>query len=226
MKYRILIIEDDAVLADGMSSVLRNGGHSVHCLMDGIHAHDALAAEHYDLAILDLGLPRMHGLEVLRLLRAKHDTTPVMIVTASDAIAENVSGFKSVADDYLTKPFDLAEFEARVLSLARRQKVNRMENLEFGALTLNTTNRKATINAESFDLSPREYSILEALMASGGKVLSRADLNTQVSLGGELLTDNLFQVNISRLRKKIEGAGVNIRTIRGFGYLLQATTRR
>ena len=120
MPSRILIVEDDAVLADGMSRALRNSGYSAHCLTDGVHAYDTLEAEPYDLAILDLGLPRLDGLELLRRLRGRGNHIPVLIVTARDAVSERVKGLKAGADDYLGKPFDLAEFEARVHALVRR----------------------------------------------------------------------------------------------------------
>ena len=222
MPSRILIVEDDAVLADGMSSVLRKSGYSVHCLTDGVHAHDTLGAESYDLAILDLGLPRMDGLELLRRLRARNNNIPVLIVTARDAVSERVKGLKAGADDYLSKPFDLAEFEARVHALVRcNNQGTKPKALQFDSLVLEQAGRTAKLNGETIVLTPREYSILEALMADEGKAVSREHLSELVALGEEDLTNNLFQVNISRLRKKLEGTGVSIRQIRGFGYMLQ-----
>lgn len=221
MVHRILIVEDDAVLADGMSRVLRDSGYSVLCLSDGVHAHDALLAEPFDLVILDLGLPRMDGLALLRRLRAKDHAIAVLIVTAHNAVSERVNGLKAGADDYLTKPFDLTEFEERVHALIRRSQKNITTRLKFGTLAMDTTSRRTTVNNEPVDLGPREYSILEALMANADRVVSRADLNQLVALGEEELSDNIFQVNISRLRKKIDGSGVTIRTVRGFGYMLQ-----
>ena len=221
MSFRVLIIEDDAVLADGMSGVLRASGYSVHCITDGVHAYEALKTESYNLAILDLGLPRMDGLELLRRLRAQGKYTPVLVVSARDAVSERVTGLKSGADDYLTKPFDLAEFEARVLALARRNPEQQRKNFVSGGLVLDIAGRSVTFNGESIALTPREYSILEAMMASTGKPVSREQLQNLVALADEDLSDNVFQVNISRLRKKLEVTGMSIRQIRGFGYLLQ-----
>ncbi len=222
MPSRILIVEDDAVLADGMSRALRNSGYSAHCLTDGVHAYDTLEAEPYDLAILDLGLPRLDGLELLRRLRARDNHIPVLIVTARDAVSERVKGLKAGADDYLGKPFDLAEFEARVHALVRRNNPEtKPKALQFDSLVLDQAGRTAKLNGQTIVLTPREYSILEALMADEGKAVSREHLGELVALGEEDLTNNLFQVNISRLRKKLEGTGVSIRQIRGFGYMLQ-----
>lgn len=222
MPSRILIVEDDAVLADGMSRALRNSGYSAHCLTDGVHAYDTLEAEPYDLAILDLGLPRLDGLELLRRLRGRGNHIPVLIVTARDAVSERVKGLKAGADDYLGKPFDLAEFEARVHALVRRNNQEaKPKALQFDSLVLEPAGRTAKLNGETIVLTPREYSILEALMADEGKAVSREHLGELVALGEEDLTNNLFQVHISRLRKKLEGTGVSIRQIRGFGYMLQ-----
>ena len=223
MSPRILIVEDDAVLADGMSSVLRASGHSVHCLTDGVHANDALAAETYDLAILDLSLPRMDGLGVLRRLRAQQDKIPVLIVTARHAVADRVNGLTAGADDYLTKPFDLAEFEARVDVLIRRIRDEAPRTLQFGALVLDIAGRVLRRDGEPVDLTVREFSVLEALMLHAGEVVSREQLNRMVAVGDEDLADNVFQVHISRIRKKLGPADVNIRTVRGFGYQLQAS---
>ena len=143
------------------------------------------------------------------------------MVSARDAVSERVTGLKSGADDYLIKPFDLAEFEARVLALARRNPEQQRKNFASGGLVLDIAGRSFTFNGEPIALTPREYSILEALMASTGKPVSREQLQNLVALGDEDLSDNVFQVNISRLRKKLEGTGMSIRQIRGFGYLLQ-----
>ncbi|MEI6721358.1 MAG: response regulator transcription factor [Betaproteobacteria bacterium] len=217
---RVLLVEDDPLLADGMSAALRATGYSVHCLADGIHALEALAGEHYDLAILDLGLPRMDGIEILERVRALDNDIPVLIVTARDAVANRVGGLRAGADDYLTKPFELVEFEARVDSLARR--VRRIApGGDAGRIALDPALRALRVDSTLVDLTVREYEILEVMLANAGKVLSREQLGARLAVGEEALTDNLFQVHISRLRKKLGHGAVRISTVRGFGYVLQ-----
>lgn len=224
IRHRLLVIEDDAVLADGISGILRGNGYSVHCLSDGIHAHDALLAERYDLVILDLGLPRMDGLELLQRLRARQDRIPVLIISARNAVEERVKGLQAGADGYLVKPFDLTEFEAHVESLLRRHTAEKTLGSAAGGPSAGSSVPVVMANGKPIDFTPREHDILGALFASGGKVVSKASLNKLVAAEGEDLSDNVFQVSITRLRKKLEGSDLSIRTIRGFGYLLQ--TRR
>ena len=224
IRFRLLVIEDDAVLADGISAILRGKGYSVHCLSDGIHAHDVLIAEHYDLVILDLGLPRMDGLELLKRLRARQDRIPVLIISARNAVEERVKGLQAGADGYLIKPFDLTEFEAHVESLLRRHTAEKTLGSAAGGPSTGSSVPVVMANGKRIDFTPREHDILGVLFASGGKVVSKASLNKLVAAEGEDLSDNVFQVSITRLRKKLEGSDLSIRTIRGFGYLLQ--TRR
>ena len=219
--FRLLVIEDDAVLADGISAVLRGHGYSVHCLSDGVHAHDALIAERYDLVILDLGLPRMDGLDLLKRLRAREDHIPVLIISARNAVEERVKGLQAGADGYLVKPFDLTEFEAHVESLLRRQVAQKTAGPAPGQAFSGSSLPVVMANGKPIDFTPREHDILGVLYASGGKVVSKASLNKLVAAEGEDLSDNVFQVCITRLRKKLEGSDLSIRTIRGFGYLLQ-----
>lgn len=221
MVTRVLIVEDDAVLADGMSHILRSSGHSVHCLADGIHAHDALISERYDLAILDLGIPRMDGIELIKRIRARARQIPILIVTARNAVLAKVDGLKAGADDYLTKPFDLAEFEARVEALTRRSGSASSQIKSLDTLEIDVIGRLANINGKPLELTSREFSMLEILMEHSGKAVTRDQLNTHMALGDSGLADNFFQVLVSRLRKKLEGSGVRISTVRGFGYLLQ-----
>ncbi len=193
-----------------MSRALRVSDHSVHCVSDGMHAHDALTEETYDLVILDLGLPRMDGLDLLRRLRSQGNPVPVLIVTARHAVPERVEGLGAGADDYLTKPFDLAEFEARVSALLRRRRS--WNSLQPG---------RDDGDQESIGLTHREQSILDVLLARQGQVVTRDDLAKQVALGEEAFTENACQVHISRLRKKLLASGLSIRTVRGFGYMLR-----
>jgi DNA-binding response OmpR family regulator len=217
---RVLLVEDDAVLADGMSATLRARGYSVHCVADGIHALDALAAERYDVAILDLGLPRMDGLEILQHLRSRDNAIPVLVVTGRHSLADRVGGLRAGADDYLTKPFEFAEFEARVDSLARRVRQDNAAAAKTVGVALDPGRRALLIDGTPVELTLREYEIVEVMLANAGKVLSRGQLGARLAVGEEELTDNLFQVHISRLRKKLGQGVVRINTVRGMGYVL------
>ena len=226
IKPRILVVEDDSVIADGMCAVLRSAGYSVHCSGDGAHAYAQLVTEPYDLLVLDLGLPRMDGLELLRRIRGQEMNLPVIVVSARIEIDERVRGLEAGANDYLIKPFDLKEFLARSSALLRVISRTRSDALRIGALELNPVLRKVSVDGVPVDLTPREYGILEVLMTHPDSVVSRDAMARILSLGHEELTDNLLAVNVSRVRKKIAAAGDCIRTVRGFGYLLQTNASR
>ena len=221
MGLRILIVEDDAVLADGMSSALRKYGYVVDCLADGAHADQALTTEDYDLAILDIGLPRMDGFEVLQRLRARKLKMPVLVLTARDELADRVKGLNLGADDYVIKPFELVELEARIRALIRRSMGEASPALEIGGLTLDMAARRVLLDEKTLDLTAREFGVLEILMSRAGRVVSKEQLNERLAGGAEDLAENAIEVYVSRLRKKINGARVTIRTVRGFGYLLE-----
>jgi DNA-binding response OmpR family regulator len=223
---RVLLVEDDAVLADGMSAALRARGYSVHCVADGIHALDALAAERYDIAILDLGLPRMDGIEILERMRARDNAIPVLVVTGRHSLADRVGGLRAGADDYLTKPFEFSEFEARVDSLARRVRRGTAAGENTVGVALDPGRRALLIEGTPVELTLREYEIVEVMLANAGKVLSREQLGARLAVGEEELNDNLFQVHISRLRKKLGQGVVRINTVRGLGYVLQVGSDR
>lgn len=217
---RVLLVEDDAILADGMSATLRAQGYSVHCVADGIHALDALAAERYDLAVLDLGLPRMDGMEILQRLRATDTGIPVLVVTGRHSLADRVGGLRAGADDYLTKPFEFAEFEARVGVLAKRVRPGAYRG-GTASVALDPERRALLLDGARIELTLREFDIVEILLKNAGAVMSREQLASQLAVGKEELTDNLFQVHISRLRKKLGRGAVRISTVRGSGYVLQ-----
>lgn len=223
---RVLLVEDDAVLADGMSAALRARGYSVHCVADGIHALDALAAERYDIAILDLGLPRMDGIEILERMRSRDNAIPVLVVTGRHSLADRVGGLRAGADDYLTKPFEFSEFEARVDSLARRVRRGTAAGENTVGVALDPGRRALLIEGTPVELTLREYEIVEVMLANAGKVLSREQLGARLAVGEEELNDNLFQVHISRLRKKLGQGVVRINTVRGLGYVLQVGSDR
>jgi two-component system OmpR family response regulator len=218
---RILIVEDDPVLADGLTRSLRAADYAVDCTGDGATADLVLAAQAYDLVILDLGLPRLDGFEVLQRLRQRGSRVPVLVLTARDALEDRVKGLDLGADDYLTKPFDLPEFEARVRALIRRGQSGGASLLTHGALTLDTAGRRAMMNGEPLELSARELGVLEVLMLRSGRVVNKEQLAERLYGWNEEVGANAIEVCVHRLRKKLEPAGVTIRTIRGLGYLLE-----
>ena len=220
-EMRILIVEDDPVLADGLTRSLRASDYAVDCLNDGAEADHVLAGQKYDVVILDLGLPKLDGYELLRRLRHRGSKTPVLILTARDTLDDRVKGLDLGGDDYLSKPFDLPELEARVRALIRRGQSGGGSLLTHGALTLDTVGRRATLNGEALDLSARELGVLEVLLMRSGRVVNKDQLAEQLYGWDEEVGPNAIEVYVHRLRRKLEPAGVTIRTIRGLGYLLE-----
>jgi len=218
---RILIAEDDPVLADGLMKSLRSNDFAVDAAHDGVEADSILAVQNYDLVILDLGLPRIDGFEVLRRLRHRGGTAPVLILTARDAVADRVKGLDLGADDYLTKPFELPELEARVRALIRRGQAGGSSQLTHGPLALDMAGHRATLDGVPIELSARELGVLEVLMLRSGRVVNKEQLAEQLYGQDEEVGANAIEVYVHRLRKKLEPAGVVIRTIRGLGYLLE-----
>lgn len=218
---RILIAEDDPVLADGLTRSLRQGDYAVDCVSDGLAADNALTLQFYDLAILDLGLPRLDGFEVLRRLRRRSSTIPVLILTARDALTDRVRGLDLGADDYLTKPFELPELEARVRALIRRGQAGGSSTITHGKLTLDTAGRRVTVEDQPLELSARELGVLEVLMMRSGRVVSKEQLAEKLYSWEDDVGANAIEVCVHRLRRKIEPAGIVIRTVRGLGYLLE-----
>jgi len=218
---RILIAEDDAVLADGLSRSLRAGGYAVDVVASGDTADSALAAQTFDLLILDVGLPRLSGLEVLRRLRSRNSTLPVLILTAADSIEQRVKGLDLGADDYMAKPFALSELEARVRALTRRATGSAQTVLKHGPLTLDQVGHVAYLCERMLDLSARELSLLEILLQRPGRLVSKEQLVDHMCSWGEEVSTNAIEVYVHRLRKKIETDTVRIITVRGLGYYLQ-----
>jgi two-component system OmpR family response regulator len=219
---RILIVEDDPALADGLTRSLGQSGYAVDCTTNGEQANSMLQDSIYDLAILDLGLPRLDGTEVLRRLRQRGGRTPVLILTARDAIQDRVQGLDLGADDYMTKPFNLVELEARVRALIRRGQLGTNTTLSCGQLIFDSSARRALCGSESIELSARELGVLEVLMLRQGKVVNKEQIMEALCNWDEDLGENAIEVYIHRLRKKLEASGARIRTIRGLGYLLEA----
>ncbi len=218
---RILIAEDDRVLADGLLRSLRGSGYAVDHVGSGGEADAALASHEFDVVILDLGLPKLHGLEVLKRLRARGSATPVLILTAADSIEERVKGLDLGADDYMAKPFSLHELEARVRALARRGLGSAVSVIKHGPLTFDVAGRVAYINEQLIDLSAREIGLLEVLLQRSGRLVSKDQLVERMCEWGEEVSNNAIEVYIHRLRKKIEQGPIRIATVRGLGYCLE-----
>ena len=219
---RILIAEDDQVLADGLMRSLRGSGAAVDHVANGSEADAALLTNtEFDLLILDLGLPKMHGLEVLKKLRARGQTLPVLILTAADSVEERVKGLDYGADDYMAKPFALSELEARVRALTRRGAGGGPAVIRHGPLSYDQVGRSAYINEQMLDLSARELGLLEILLARTGRLVSKEQLVDHLCEWGEEVSNNAIEVYVHRLRKKIEVGGVRIATVRGLGYCLE-----
>ncbi|WP_191576574.1 MULTISPECIES: response regulator transcription factor [Achromobacter] len=218
---RILIAEDDSILADGLSRSLRHNGYAVDAVRDGLSADSALAAQAFDLLILDLGLPQLAGLEVLRRLRARNSALPVLILTAADSIEQRVKGLDLGADDYMAKPFALSELEARVRALTRRGAGGGGTMLKHGKLLFDQTGRVAMVDDQTLDLSAREVSLLEILLTRSGRMVSKTQLVDHLCEWGEEVSTNAIEVYVHRLRKKLEPSGVKIVTVRGLGYCLE-----
>jgi len=218
---RILIAEDDQVLADGLLRTLRGNGYAVDHVASGSEADAALSTQEFDLLILDLGLPRLHGFEVLKKLRGRGIATPVLILTAADSVEQRVKGLDLGADDYMAKPFSLQELEARVRALARRGMGVASNVIKHGPLTFDTTGRVAYINDAMVELSARELGLLEVLLQRAGRLVSKDQLVERLCEWGDEVSNNAIEVYIHRLRKKIEQGPIRIATVRGLGYCLE-----
>jgi len=217
---RILLAEDDPLLGEALAKHLTHGGHAVDWLRDGAAADAALRAQSFDLVVLDLGLPRLSGRDVLRNMRQRALATPVLIITAADAIADRVAGLDAGADDYLTKPFALAELEARIRALIRRSHGHDQNVLVNGPLAFDTAARTATVSGCNVELSSRELAVLELLLMRCGRVIAKEQFVEHLCGWDQDVTDNAIEVYVHRLRRKLEPAGVHVQTVRGLGYCL------
>ena len=217
---RIMIVEDDAALARGVARILESEGYAVDVVARGEQAILAAAQERFDLVMLDVGLPGMDGFEVLRRLRAQAERVPVLLLTARDAVDDRVHGLDLGADDYVAKPFAMSELAARVRALIRRSQAQAGPKVVHGPLLLDTVARRAFLNGEPLELAGREWAVLEVLLAKVERVVSKEAIIQAVANWGEELSLNAIEVYVSRLRAKLEPAGIRIRTVRGFGYML------
>lgn len=216
------MIEDDRQLAEGLATAFRRSDYAVDWLPDGRQADSVLRTDEFDLVVLDLNLPDMDGLALLRRLRARRALTPVLVITARTGVEERVEGLDVGADDYLTKPFELAELEARIRALLRRSQGRATGLMKCGALEFDANARRATLQGRPLDLPRRELCLLEILVASAGQVVGKDQIASKLFSYDDDAGPNAIEIYVSRLRKKLATAGIEIRTIRGLGYLLQS----
>lgn len=221
---RILIAEDDSAIAAAILASLRQDGHAVDHVASGAQADAALRDAAHDLLVLDLGLPALDGSEVLHRLRQRGSGVPVLVITAREGLAERVRVLDLGADDYLVKPFALAEFEARVRALLRRSASKGATELRIGRLRLDVPGHRAWVDDQPLDLTARELGLLEALASRPDRITNRAQLVEALCNWDQELTDNGLDIAIHRLRRKLHGSGANVRTVRGLGYLLEEDT--
>ncbi len=215
---RLLLVEDDPMIGDGVQRGLRQEGHTVDWVRDGAAAQLALAEGVHEMLLLDLGLPHLSGLDLLAGLRRQGVELPVLVITARDAVADRVKGLDAGADDYLVKPFDLDELSARIRALMRRRGGRASPLIEHGALTLDPATRAVTLDGRPVSLSGREFALLHALLERPGMPLSRAQLEERLYGWGEEVESNAVEVHIHSLRRKLGAAW--IRNVRGVGYLV------
>jgi DNA-binding response OmpR family regulator len=221
---RILVVEDDELLAEGMLTAIRRGGWAVDRVATGKEAIAVCDIEHPGIVVLDLGLPDMDGLRVLKHIRHKKFPIQTMILTARDAIDDKVAGLDAGADDYLTKPFDVDELLARLRVLERRLGTADTAEITIGDIILNTSTNRVSRCAETLALSRREYMLLKALMENAGSILTRESLESRLYSWGEEIASNALDVHIHNLRKKV--GNEFIQTIRGMGYMVNKASAK
>ena len=215
---RLLLVEDDAMIGEAVLQVLRAEHYAVDWVRDGAMADAALTSEHYDLVLLDLGLPRRDGLDVLRALRKRRDTVPVLVATARDAVADRIAGLDAGADDYVVKPYDIDELLARIRALLRRSAGRGEPVFEHKGVSLNPATREAALHGQPVLLSAREWAVLEPLIARPGVVLSRVQLEEKLFSWKDDVSSNAVEVYIHGVRKKL--GNELIQTVRGLGYVV------
>jgi two-component system OmpR family response regulator len=217
---RILVAEDNTTLADGLAAVLRAAGYAVDVVGDGVSADAVISTTDFDLVVLDLSLPEMDGLDVLRAMRARRSNSAVLILTARGAMDERIKGLDLGADDYMTKPFDVAELEARVRVLLRRRAGLHAAEVSFGDVTLDTVSRTVSARGATLDVPARELKLLETLMLKAGKVVAKQAIIESLADFDDDLSANAVEQYVSRLRKRLAPYELTVKTARGLGYYL------
>ncbi|CAA9891188.1 DNA-binding response regulator in two-component regulatory system with QseC [Candidatus Methylobacter favarea] len=215
---RLLLVEDDEILGDGLVAGLKMEGYAVDWLTNGKLADEALKINSYELIVLDLNLPDMNGMDILRALRGRKDETPVLVLTAKDTVPDRILGLDSGADDFVIKPFDLNEVCARLRALARRNEGRSGPNIEHKGIILDPASHQVTLHNDKVDLSQKEFEILSFLMSNIGRVISRARLEESLYSWNSDIESNTVEVHIHYLRKKLDP--MLIRTVRGVGYII------
>ena len=223
---RILLAEDDRELATWVARLLRRDNYVIDCVSRGDEADAALATEDYALVVLDLGLPHLDAVEVLRRLRARGSTVPVIVLTANDAVSSRVRGLDSGADDYLVKPFAVEELEARIRAQLRRQRRSFEPTIGYGPLRLDTETGAFSIDGNPLLLTKRERGVLEALIMRAGRPIAKNALTENVFGLDDDANPNAIEIYVHRLRRKLEGTGISIATLRGLGYVLRKEDAR
>jgi len=219
---KLLLAEDDAILADALGSSLRKAGFEVEVAANGAVAEYLLTKHNFDLAVLDIGLPLVDGLTVLKRVRVARPTLPMLILTALDGLDDRVAGLNAGADDYLTKPFDFPELEARIRALLRRTRTGAGPVQQMGRLTFDRDARRASVGGEMLELSPREWMLFDLLLTQRDKVVTKDQIAETWAVERSESNPGSIEVYIHRLRRKLETSGLAIRTVRGLGYLLEA----
>jgi two-component system response regulator TctD len=218
---KILLVEDDRTLSEWLARTLQADQYTVERAYDGLEADQLLTTESFDLVVLDLALPRLDGREVLRRLRARHNPVPVLILTAFSGTQDRVAGLDTGADDYLAKPFEVAELEARLRALMRRANQQKNPVLTCGSLSYDSNTRVFSLRGEPLALTRREHALLEMLMIKAGKAVSKNTLADSLFSFGEEVSPEAIEIYVHRVRRKLESADAVIVTLRGLGYLLK-----
>lgn len=219
---RTLLIEDNPKLARALAAELHTAGMVLDCVADGLHADGLLQMERYDVVILDLGLPGLSGIEVLRRVRSRGDDVPVLILTASGEVPDRVRGLNAGADDYLPKPFDLHELVARLRALARRHRGRAHAVFKVGRLRYDSVAMQFCIADKTLELPRREHGVLEILITRSGQPVSKREMSAQLCSLDDAVSPEALELYVHRLRRRLEGSGASIRTLRGLGYRLEA----